>query len=41
MVNKRQQFHPRARIFSYLVKDNGQIFQGKLGNILKIQLFFL
>ncbi|CAF0942065.1 unnamed protein product [Adineta steineri] len=30
MVKQRQQFHPRARIFSYLVKDNGQIFPGKL-----------
>ncbi|CAF0843774.1 unnamed protein product [Adineta ricciae] len=29
-VKQRQQFHPRARVFSYLVKDNGQIFPGKL-----------
>lgn len=32
MVKQRQQYQPRARIFSYLVKDNGQIFPGKLGN---------
>ena len=31
MVKQRQQYQPRARIFSYLVKDNGQIFPGKLG----------
>lgn len=30
MVEKRQQTQQPARIFSYLVKDNGQIFPGKL-----------
>lgn len=29
-IVKKLQFSPRARIFSYLVKDNGQIFPGKL-----------
>ena len=31
MVKDRQQYHAPTRIFSYLVKDNGQIFPGKLG----------
>ena len=30
MVKERQQHQPRARIFSYLVNDNGQLFPGKL-----------
>lgn len=36
-VKQRQQFNPRARIFSYLVKDNGQIFPGKLGNVYRLK----
>ena len=35
IVERRQQNHLRTRIFSYLVKDNGQIFPGKLGKISK------